>query len=147
MSESDERRTVEIVRTFNAPPALVFECMTTPEHLTHFWGPVGTSSPQERIVVDLRPGGEFTTVMVSDDSGEEFTSTGNYTEIDPPSKLVWEEPGFNMSTVSTFTETDDGGTEVRILQQNVPEMFASPEALEGFNSSLDRFAAYLATIQ
>ena len=147
MNESDERTTVEITRTFNAPPALVFECMTTPAHLTHFWGPIGTSSPLERIVVDLRPGGEFTTVMVNDETGEEYPSGGTYVEIDPPSKLVWEESVFELVNISTFTETADGATEVHILQQNVPAMFASPEALEGFNSSLHRFADYLATIQ
>ena len=31
-----------------------------------------------------------------------------------------------------------------IHQTNVPEMFRTPEALAGFNTSLDKFAAYLA---
>ena len=28
-----------------ASPELLFDCMTTPEHLTHFWGPAGTTTP------------------------------------------------------------------------------------------------------
>ena len=28
-------------RVYDAPPALVFACMTDPEHLTHFWGQSG----------------------------------------------------------------------------------------------------------
>ena len=43
--------------------------MTTPEHLTHFWGPVGTTTPVANITVDLRPGGVFETTMVSDADG------------------------------------------------------------------------------
>jgi hypothetical protein len=31
-------------------------------------------------------------------------------------------------------------------QTNVPAMYRSPEALAGFEASLDRFAGYLATI-
>ena len=36
-------------RTYDAPRELVFECMTTPEHLQHFWGPVGISTPLANI--------------------------------------------------------------------------------------------------
>ena len=43
-------------RIFDAPRDLVFRCMTEPEHLAHFWGPVGVSTPLENITVDLRPG-------------------------------------------------------------------------------------------
>jgi hypothetical protein len=51
-----------------------------------------------------------------------------------------------MTTTSTFVDLGDGRTEVRIHQTNVPEMYATPEAQAGFNSSLDRFEAYLATV-
>ena len=63
---------VTYTRVHQAPAELLFECMTTPEHLTHFWGPTGTSAPVEDIVVDLRPGGEFRTVMVNDSDGERY---------------------------------------------------------------------------
>jgi len=46
-------------RVFDAPKALVFRCMIEPEHLTHFWGPAGVSTPLETIKVDARPGGIF----------------------------------------------------------------------------------------
>src|SRR4029077_268477 len=81
-----------ITRTYDAPRDLVLECMVTPEHLTHFWGPVGVSTPLDRIKIDLQPGGAFETVMVNDSDGAEFTSRGVYVEIDEPSKLVWREP-------------------------------------------------------
>ena len=53
-------------RVYDAPRELVFACMTEAEHLTHFWGPVGVSTPIENITVDLRVGGVFETIMVND---------------------------------------------------------------------------------
>ena len=46
-------------RIFDAPRELVFRCMIEPEHLSHFWGPIGTSAPVEKITIDPRPGGVF----------------------------------------------------------------------------------------
>lgn len=135
-----------ITRIFDAPRELVFRCMIEPEHLTHFWGPVGVSTPIENITIDPRPGGVFETIMVNDADGSEYPSRGVFVEVVPPERLVWHEPDFGMTNTSTFVQLDDGRTEVRIHQTNVPEMFRTPEAQAGFQSSLDRFAAYLATI-
>ena len=146
---SDDSQTVgelTITRTFDAPRELVFRCMIEPEHLTHFWGPVGVSTPIENITVDPRPGGVFETIMVNDADGAEYPSRGVFVEIVAPERLVWSEPDSGMTTTSTFVQLDNGRTEVRIHQTNVPEEFRTPEAQAGFNSSLDRFAAYLATI-
>jgi uncharacterized protein YndB with AHSA1/START domain len=146
---SDDTQTVgelTITRIFDAPRELVFRCMIEPEHLTHFWGPVGVSTPIENITVDPRPGGAFETTMVNDTDGAEYPSRAVFVEVVAPERLVWSEPDSGMTTTSTFVQLDNGRTEVRIHQTNVPEMYRSPEAQAGFQSSLDRFAAYLATI-
>jgi uncharacterized protein YndB with AHSA1/START domain len=132
----------------DAPRELVFRCMITPEHLTHFWGPVGVSTPIESIKVDPRPGGVFETIMVNDDDGAEYPSRGVYVEVVEPERLVWTEPDVEggMTTTSTFTDLGDGRTEVFVHQTNVPEMYRSPEAQAGMQSSFDRFVAYLATL-
>jgi uncharacterized protein YndB with AHSA1/START domain len=137
-----------ITRTYDAPRALVFECMVTPSHLTHFWGPKGVTTPIDKITVDLQPGGVFDTVMVNDADGAEYPSHGVFVEIDEPSKLVWSEPDVEggMTTSVTFVDLGDGRTEVTIHQTNVPEMYRSPEAQAGFNSSLDRFAEYVTSL-
>jgi len=139
---------VVITRIYEAPRELVWACMTAPEHLTHFWGPPGMSTPRDSILIELVEGGRFETVMVNDDTGDRFPTAGVYVEIDPPSRLVWAEKGGaeGMTTTSTFTDLGDGRTEVVIHQRNVPAFFRSPEAQQGFNASLDRFAAYLATL-
>jgi uncharacterized protein YndB with AHSA1/START domain len=131
-------------RVFEAPRDLVFRCMLEPEHLTHFWGPAGTSTPLDGITVDPRPGGVFETVMVSDDGGS-YTMHAVYAEIVPPERIVWTEPGTGVTTTSTFTDLGGARTEVRIHLANVPDYARSPEAQAGFLTSLDRFAAYLNT--
>jgi uncharacterized protein YndB with AHSA1/START domain len=139
---------VTFTRIFNAPRDLVFECMTTPEHLTHFWGPVGVSTPIENITVDLRPGGVFDTVMVNDANGEEYPNHGVYVEVSPPERLVFTEPGVEggMTTSITFSDLGDGRTETVTHQTNVPEMYRTTEAREGMESSFTRFDVYLATL-
>ena len=133
-------------RVYDAPRELVFACMTQPEHLTHFWGPVGVSTPIENITLDLRVGGVFETIMVNDADGALYPSRGVFTEIDAPAVLAWIEPDLQMTTRSTFTDVGDGRTQVDIVQSGVPAMFRTPEAQAGMASSFDRFAAYLGTL-
>lgn len=137
---------LSFTRVFDAPRELVFRCMISPEHLTHFWGPTGTSTPLERIRVDPRPGGVFETVMVNDADGSEYPTRATYVEVVEPERLVWEEAHSGMTVTATFGDLGDDRTEVHIHQINVPEPIRSPEAQAGFLTSLDRFAAYLAEL-
>src|SRR3977135_2204171 len=102
------------VKVLDAPRELVFRCMIEPEHLTHFWGPVGVSTPIESITVDPRPGGVFETVMVNASDGAEYPRRGVYVEVVAPERLVWLEPDVGMTTSATFLQLDNGRTEVHI---------------------------------
>ncbi len=133
-------------RVFDAPRALVFRCMIDPEHLTKFWGPVGVSTPIEKITVDARPGGVFETVMVNDADGSEYPMRAVYLEVTEPERLAWSDPDTGMTTTSTFVDLGGSRTEVRIHQTKVPEAFRGGESQAGFSSALDRFAAYLEQI-
>jgi uncharacterized protein YndB with AHSA1/START domain len=135
-------------RIHDAPRELLFDCMTQPEHLIHFWGPAGTTTSIDGITVDLRPGGVFETVMVNDADGSRYTMRAVYVEVRRPDRLVWTEPETEggMITTITFTELGDGRTEVVTHQANVPEPYRNREAQEGFQTSLDRFGAYLASL-
>jgi uncharacterized protein YndB with AHSA1/START domain len=135
-------------RVHQASPELLFDCMTVPEHLTHFWGPTGTTTPIRNIVVDLRPGGAFETTIVNDADGSTHTMRAVYVEVCRPERLEWIEPGVEggMRTTITFVDLHDGRTEVITHQTNVPAAYLSAEARAGFSTSLDRFDAYLATL-
>jgi uncharacterized protein YndB with AHSA1/START domain len=130
-------------RVFDAPREIVFRCMLEPEHLTHFWGPAGVSTPLETIKVDARPGGVFETVMVNDSDGSRYPTRAVYVEIAEPERIVWTEPGSGVTTTSIFRDLGGERTELQIRQANAPEGYRSPEARAGFSTSLDRLATYL----
>lgn len=138
--------TAKHIRVFSAPRELVFRCMLTPEHLTHFWGPAGMSAPLEGITVEPRPGGTFETVMVADDGTSRYTMRAVYDEILEPERIAWTEVESGLRSVSTFTDLGDGRTQVTIEQSNLPAAFLTPEAQAGFLSSLDKLGAYLHTV-
>ena len=152
-------------RVHRATPELLFDCMTTPEHLARFWGPAGTTTPPGGIVVDLRLGGAFETTMVNAADGSTYTMRAVYAEIDRPHRLVWVEAGVEgarsgpdptqpggtglgagMRTEVTFRDLGDGRTEVVTHQTNVPDAYRGAEARAGFATSLDRFDTYLTTL-
>jgi uncharacterized protein YndB with AHSA1/START domain len=145
---SDQAAPDELIytRVFEAPRELVFRCLIEPEHLTHFWGPAGVSTPLETIKVDARPGGVFETVMVNDADGSQYPTRAVFVEVTEPERLVWTEPDTGVTTTSTLRDLGGSRTEVRIHQVNVPAEYRSPEAQAGFLTSLDRFAAYLAKL-
>lgn len=131
------------VRVFDAPRELVFRCMVEPEHLTHFWGPIGVSTPLQNITVEARPGGIFETMMINDADASRYWMHAVYDEVVEPERLVWTDAATGMTTTSTFVDLGDARTEVHIHQTHVPELFRSAEAQSGFSTSLDRLATYL----
>jgi len=135
-------------RVHRASRELLFDCMTRPEHLTRFWGPDGTTTPVDGITVDLRSGGAFETVMVNDADGSSYTMRAVYREVRRPERLVWTEADVEggMTTTITFTDLGDGRAEVVTHQTNVPPGMAAPDALRGFETSLRRFAEYVAAL-
>ena len=112
-------------RVFEAPRELVFRCMTQPEHLTHFWGPAGTSAPIEHITVDARPGGPFETVMINDADGSRYPTRAVFDEVVEPERLVWTESQSGMTVTVTFTDLG-ARTGVEIRQVRVPDAVRSP---------------------
>jgi uncharacterized protein YndB with AHSA1/START domain len=146
MTEAAERGELTYRRVHDAPRQLLWDCMTRPEHLAHFWGPAGTTTPLDGITVDLRPGGVFETVMVNDTDGGTYTMHARYVEVRRPDRLVWTEPAAGMTTTITFTDLGGGRTEVVTHQASVPAAYLSHEAQQGFQTSLDRCGAYVASL-
>ena len=131
-------------RIFHAPRELVWRCLTEPAELVHFWGPSGTATPIDGIVVELHPGGRFETLMDGDVGSHRMIAT--FTEVVPPERLAWVEPASGMHTTGTLTDLGDGSTEVVIHQRHVPEPMRSPQARAGFLTSLDKLEEHLAQL-
>lgn len=103
---------IMLTRVFNAPRALVFEAVTRPEHLVHWWGRTGSTLPV--CEVDFRPGGGYRYVERGAD-GSENGFRGTYREIVPPERVVstfeWEGlPGHISVDTLTLREQPDGTT-------------------------------------
>ena len=128
-------------RVLRAPRELVWRCLTEPAELARFWGPRGMTTPLDGIVVELRAGGRFETLMVGEHGSHRMVAT--FTEVDPPALLAWVEPASGMHTTSTLADLGDGTTELVIHQRHVPEAMRAPEALSGFLTSLDRLEEHL----
>jgi len=128
-------------RVFHAPRELVWRCLTEPAELAQYWGPRGMTTPLDGIVVELRAGGRFETLMVGE--GGSYRMIATFTEVVPPQRLSWMEPASGMHTTGMLTELGDGSTEVVIHQRHVPEPMRSPEARAGFITSLDKLEEHL----
>lgn len=140
-------REVVFTRVFNAPRRLVFEAWTTPEHVTHWFGPRGYTLPVCKI--DLRPGGAWRYIMRGPD-GREMGMKGVYREIVPYDRLVSTEsfddyPGESVNTMTL--EERDGKTTmtVRVLYES-PEMrdgVLESGMEKGAGETLDRLAEHV----
>ena len=76
---------IVVTREFDAPIQLVFDVFTKPEHVRNTIAPFG-----EEVTVcsiDLRVGGNYHFVFVTDD-GTECSFRGTYVEVEPPTRTV-----------------------------------------------------------
>ena len=81
----DQLRRVSIVRTFDAPRALVWKMWTDPAHVGVWFGPEHFTTPVVRM--DVRPGGAIHMVMRGPD-GEDHPFDGRFVRLDEPERLV-----------------------------------------------------------
>lgn len=164
-----EKAELIIERTIDAPRQLVWDAFTKPEHLKHWWGPVGFE-----IVVsefELKPGGKFHYQMKGND-GHSMWGLFNYREIQAPERIVFTnsfsdetgaiarapffDGGWPLEVLNTWVfEEIDGKT---ILTLHGTPLNASEEELQiftgnkdsmnkGFGGTFDALDNYLVRIQ
>jgi uncharacterized protein YndB with AHSA1/START domain len=85
-----------LIRTFNAPATLVFDCFTDADRLAKWWGPRACENVIHRL--DPRPGGEISLHMAG--PGYSHLMGGEFIEIERPTRLVF---------LSRAFEAPDGG--------------------------------------
>ena len=82
-------REIRLTRLFDAPRTLVFEAMSTPEHIKEWWGRLGEGYSVPVCEVDLRPGGKWRFVNRTPHGDVAFY--GVYREIAAPERIVFTE--------------------------------------------------------
>jgi len=104
-------REIRFTRLFDAPRALVFDAMTTVEHVKQWWGIIGDGYSVPVCEIDLRPGGAWRWVARTP-KGELAAFYGEYREIAPPDRLVFTEifePFPDAESIVTAVFADESG--------------------------------------
>jgi len=144
---------IRMTRLFDAPPQLVFEVMTKPEHVKQWWGRLGEGYSVPVCEIDLRVGGKWR--FVNRHPQGEVAFYGEYKEITPPRRLVFTEIFEQYpDTVSVVTAdfTDEGGktrfvATVRYPSLEVRDMVMSTGMAHGAGISYDRLEDLVAELQ
>ena len=144
---------IRMTRVFDAPPELVFEAMTKPEHVKRWWGRLGEGYSVPVCEIDLRVGGRWR--FVNRHPHGEAAFHGEYREITPPSRVVFteifEEFPDAVSVVTSELTEENGKTRftatVRYPSQEVRDAVIKSGMARGAAISYDRLEDLVAELQ
>jgi uncharacterized protein YndB with AHSA1/START domain len=128
-----------VTREFEAPKHLVYQAWTTPELIKRWW-----SAKRGKVTVadvDLRVGGTWRWVMVTDD-GFEVAFHGEYRELIPNERIVYTEvyegmPEADAEAVNTLTLIEkDRRTTLTILVQHKSQEHRDAQINSGMEAGM-----------
>ncbi|MGH4031230.1 SRPBCC family protein [Actinomycetota bacterium Odt1-20B] len=142
-----------ISRRVNAPRTVVYRALVDAEAIVRWRVPSGMSSQVHEF--DARVGGAFRISLTYDAPGETGKSAshtdtyhGHFTELVPDERVVevmefeTDDPALRGAMTLTTTLTDvDGGTEVVIVHEGIPDAIAPADNETGTRMALDNLAA------
>ena len=146
-------REIRLTRLFDAPPALVFEAMTRPEHVREWWGRLGEGYSVPTCEIDLRVGGKWK--FVNRHPGGDATFYGEYLELDPPARVVFTEifEEYPDSPSVVTSELIEEGRRTRLIatvrypSQMVRDIVLGTGMEKGAGISYDRLEDLVAELQ
>ena len=137
---------VEIKRFIKAPRDRVYAAWTDPAQLKQWFGPENVQTRQ--LVADTRVGGKFVWDLINSD-GEKMTMRGEYRELQPGKRIVFswqwqdDEDWENHISVVTVELADaEGGTELRLTHEQLPNEESRDGHTRGWNSALDKLEKF-----
>jgi uncharacterized protein YndB with AHSA1/START domain len=136
-----------IVRSFDAPPSLVFALWSDPAHFKRWMGPKGFTCLEAAI--DFRVGGTYRAMIESPGGGKNWFG-GIFREIERDKRLVftfaWDNEGpsagIEMLVTITFEERD-GKTIQTFHQALFRDAAARDRHVHGWNGTFDKEESYL----
>jgi uncharacterized protein YndB with AHSA1/START domain len=138
---------LEIKRVLNAPRDRVYAAWTDPAQLKQWFGPENVRT--RGLIAEARAGGEFRWDLINPE-GEEMTIRGEFRELQPGKKIVftwqWQDDELwkNHTSVVTVELTDrDGGTELRLVHEQLPNEQMRDGHNAGWNSALDKLERFV----
>jgi uncharacterized protein YndB with AHSA1/START domain len=137
-----EKTRLEISRVIEAPRDRVYAAWTDPEQLKQWFGPENVKTRE--LVADARVGGTFLWDIINSE-GEEMTMRGEFRELQPDKKIVftwqWEDDEDwenHISIVTVELYDRDGGTELRLTHEQLPNEESRDGHTRGWESALDK---------
>ncbi|GAB1578758.1 SRPBCC domain-containing protein [Bordetella petrii] len=135
-----------LIRRINAQPATVFEALTTPEGISHWWGP--DDGPVLLAETDVRVGGRFRVRFRMLD-GSEHESSGEYLRVEPPHHLEmswrWSDDAEGPdSRVVVALRAIDSGTELTFTHDGLRDEATARSHESGWGGALDKLVRHYA---
>lgn len=137
-----EKTRLEISRVIEAPRDRVYAAWTDLEQLKQWFGPENVKTRE--LVADARVGGTFRWDIINSE-GEEMTMRGEFRELQPDKKIVftwqWEDDEDwenHISIVTVELYDRDGGTELRLTHEQLPNEESRDGHTRGWESALDK---------
>ena len=147
-------RELSITRLLNAPPELVWEVWTKPEHITNWWGPVGFSTTTHEM--NVKPGGVWRFMMHGPD-GKDYPNKIVFIEVVKPELLVYKHSGEDHTEDVRFHVTVTFERQGHKTKLTMHSLFESPEELErvireygakeGMQQTINRLEEYVESRQ
>jgi uncharacterized protein YndB with AHSA1/START domain len=138
--ERKSDRELVVTRLFDAPARIVFEAWSRAELFQRWWVPKTLGVPLRACEMDVRTGGGYR-LEFGLDAANAMAFYGTYTEVTPPSRIVWtNEEGGEISITTVTLEERDGQT-LLTLSELYPTKAACDEAIRGSAAGLpEQFA-------
>lgn len=144
---------IHFSRVFDAPRRLVFEALTTPDHVRQWWGRLGDGYDVPVCEIDLRVGGKWR--FVNKHPKGEAAFHGEYLEIVPNSRLsfteIFEDFPDSVSYVMTDLIEEEGKTRmsvtVRYESKEVRDFVKSTGMEKGAAISYDQLEALVISLK
>jgi uncharacterized protein YndB with AHSA1/START domain len=141
---------LEIVttRAFDAPIGLVFDVLTQPEHVRHWFAPFAAEVTE--CSIDLRVGGSYHIVFVTED-GADCSFRGTYREVAPPTRYVatWRFEGWpDADAVESVDLHEAGGVTTMTVRLAFSDLAgrAHMTKSDGQEDSFDKLEDYLRSL-
>ena len=140
-----------LVRRIRARPSIVFDALTTPDGIAHWWGP--DAGPVLLAETDVRIGGRFR-VRFRKLDGSEHESAGEYLEIVEPKRLVmsWQwtnggppEEAGEVSRIEIDLKRIDTGTEITFTHARLKTQASCASHEQGWAGALDKLVRRFST--
>lgn len=141
MDRGDTSPIVQIRRRVRARAEEIFDLWTQPDLMARWMSPF-PGAVDCKASCDLRPGGAFSLIMLSGESGREVS--GTYVEVERPRKLVFTWTGAltnNVDTLVTVELTARGDeTDLVLTHERLPTSAIVEGHTRGWGHILDHLA-------